>query len=444
MRVRPESGANAPERTLSRVLLPTPVARMRSCPSPGPTTSEAFRNAATAPYRLATSLASSSSSVMRLARSMERGCRHKAGIPSGRVAADSAPPGVSARAGRRAIGSGLAGALAGQQLVLGVRGPVGDRDPERPRRIDLGIVRRGQLLLARVGRVVPHLGLDERRLLGRRLTVEDLERQLEAGAADRCRVRDRGTLETLLVQQLLDEACVVRADDRHDLVGALERVDDDVVDTRRPDAVERLPGREERVDLLDRGRLLPARLDFGDDLDARVLGEGSLEALVAVGVRGRAGGAAHVDDVALAVELLEQPLAAEVAVLLLVVGHEVRAGLRDGLVDRDDGDALVERLLDRRVDGVRADGVDDDRVDALGDEVADVLELAGSVGVPMRHGELADLARGGSLRLDRADHLLAPAVALNGVRDADLVGRGAAAGRGRAAGRCAARSNCAA
>src|SRR3954451_9146219 len=67
MRIRPESGATAPVRILTRLLLPAPFAPMRAWTSPGPTTSEAFRSAATAPYRFATSLASSSSSVIRLA-----------------------------------------------------------------------------------------------------------------------------------------------------------------------------------------------------------------------------------------------------------------------------------------------------------------------------------------------------------------------------------------
>ena len=73
--------------------------------------------------------------------------------------------------------------------------------------------------------------------------------------------------------------------------------------------------------------------------------------------------------------------------------------------------------------------VDDDGVDAGVDQVADVLELAGGVGVAVGDVERVDLARGERLGLDRADHLLAPAVALHGVGDADLV----AGGEGRGA-----------
>ena len=73
------------------------------------------------------------------------------------------------------------------------------------------------------------------------------------------------------------------------------------------------------------------------------------------------------------------------------------------------------------VDAGRIGRVDDDGVDAGADQVADVLELAGRIGVAVRDVELGDLAGGERLRLDRADHLLAPAIALHGVGDADRV-----------------------
>ena len=55
------------------------------------------------------------------------------------------------------------------------------------------------------------------------------------------------------------------------------------------------------------------------------------------------------------------------------------------------------------------------------DQVADVLELAGGVGVAVRDVELGDLAGSERLRLDRADHLLTPAIALHRVRHADRI-----------------------
>jgi len=54
---------------------------------------------------------------------------------------------------------------------------------------------------------------------------------------------------------------------------------------------------------------------------------------VAVGVGRHAGDPAHLHDVALAADLLEQPLGAEAAVRDLVVRRDVRLRVRDGLVD---------------------------------------------------------------------------------------------------------------
>ena len=156
-------------------------------------------------------------------------------------------------------------------------------------------------------------------------------------------------------------------------------------------------------------------------LTSGIFGERPLEALVAIAVGRRAGGAAHVDDVALAAHLLEQPFGAEIGVLLLVVGDDVGGRLGDRLVDGDDDDALPVASFERGVDAGWIGRVDDDGVDPGADQVADVLELAGRIGVAMGDVELGDLAGGERLRLDRADHLLAPAIALHGVGDADRV-----------------------
>ena len=129
------------------------------------------------------------------------------------------------------------------------------------------------------------------------------------------------------VDQLLEEPVVVGAHDRHvRLAGGLERVDDRVVDPGRPDAVDLHAGVEDVEHLLPAGRERPAGERLLDDLDARVLLQRLQEARVAVGVGRHAGDAAHLDDVALAAELLEQPLGAEAAVRDLVVRHVV--GLR--------------------------------------------------------------------------------------------------------------------
>ena len=163
--------------------------------------------------------------------------------------------------------------------------------------------------------------------------------------------------------------------------GLDQRVDDHVVDAGGPDAVERRAGGDVVEDLLLALILLPAGEDLMRDLHVRELGERALEALVAIAVGRGAGGAAHIDDVALAADLLEQPLGAEIGVFFLVVRDDVGRRLGDGLVDGDDDDAGVGRFLERRIDARRIGRVDDDGVDAGADQVADVLELAGGVGV---------------------------------------------------------------
>ena len=146
--------------------------------------------------------------------------------------------------------------------------------------------------------------LDQHGLLRRLLAVEDLQRQRHAGAADRAGVGHRRALQALDRVELADEAGIVGADDRHQRRLRLDqRVDDHVVDARGPDAVERHAGGDEVEDLLLALVLLPAGEDLLRDLDVREFGERLLEALVAVAVGGGAGGAAHVDDVALAADL---------------------------------------------------------------------------------------------------------------------------------------------
>ena len=99
------------------------------------------------------------------------------------------------------------------------------------------------------------------------------------------------------------------------------------------------------------------------------------DALMAVVVGRMAGEAAHVVDLALAAELLEQPLGADLAVADLVVREVVRLRVGHVGVDRDGLDAGRLRLVEGRVERVRAARVEDDRVDVLRDQVTDLLKL---------------------------------------------------------------------
>ena len=112
-----------------------------------------------------------------------------------------------------------------------------------------------------------------------------------------------------------------------------------------------------------------------EHLDVRVLGQGLLEARVAVGVGGVPGEAAHVVDVALAAQLLEQPLGAEVGVVDLVVVEVVGVRVVRERVDRDGLDAGRLGLVERRDQRVGIVRVEHDRVDVRRDEGAQLLEL---------------------------------------------------------------------
>ena len=81
-------------------------------------------------------------------------------------------------------------------------------------------------------------------------------------------------------------------------------------------------------------------------------------------VRRDAVDAAHLDDAALPAELLGEPVGAELPVGDLVIADHVGRGLRHCLVDGDDDDSLVGRLLDHRVQRVPVRRVDHDHVGA--------------------------------------------------------------------------------
>ena len=180
-------------------------------------------------------------------------------------------------------------------------------------------------------------------------------------------------------------------------------------------------GGDEVEDLLLALILLPPGRDFMDHLDVRELGEGALEALVAVAVRRRAGSAAHIDDITLAAQLLEQPLGAEIGVVFLVVRDDIGRRVGHRLIHRHHHDPGLVGLLERGIDAGGIGGIDDDRIHLGADQVADVLELARGIGIAMRDVQRGDLARRQRLGLHGAHHLLAPAVALHGVRNADGV-----------------------
>ncbi len=132
---------------------------------------------------------------------------------------------------------------------------------------------------------------------------------------------------------------------------------------------------------------------------------------------------------------LEQPLRAQVAVRLLVGADRVDPLDVDRSSDTDDDDPGLDRLGHGIGDGIGAGRMEHDRVDAGGDEVADVGRLPLGVRLPVRELEALHQSGCPCLGLDGAHHLDAPAVVGDGVRDPDAVGAGRRGRRGARLGR---------
>ena len=102
------------------------------------------------------------------------------------------------------------------------------------------------------------------------------------------------------------------------------------------------------------------------------------------------GHAVGLDDVALAVQRVDQPLGGELARRELVDVHVVGARLGDRAVVGDDDHAAVAGLLDHRIKRGGGDGEGDDRVVARGDHLLHLLDLAVDVGAA-RAGRARDV-----------------------------------------------------
>ena len=129
------------------------------------------------------------------------------------------------------------------------------------------------------------------------------------------------------------------------------------------------------------------------------------------------------DDLAFTVEGLNQPFGAGSTPCGLVYADIDRVGRRHFGVSRDHQDPGFLGLREHRIEGCRAVGVDDDGVDALADEVANMGNLAGHVDIGALHHDFDIVAslgpgRSGGLRL--VDHLGAPLGADPAVGQADL------------------------
>ena len=87
--------------------------------------------------------------------------------------------------------------------------------------------------------------------------------------------------------------------------------------------------------------------------------------------------------------------------------------------ERDHDDSRLARLLDHAIDGGFGSGVDEQHVDLLEDQFADLAVLLRNRAVAVHHDVIRDLPLALGLlgrRLERLDHLVAPGVSVIGVR----------------------------
>ena len=169
----------------------------------------------------------------------------------------------------------------------------------------------------------------------------------------------------------------------------------------------------------------PVRVNRIEDLDARIGAEHLHCRLDPVLVRARAGLSAQDDHVALAVQLLDDPLREQAA------HHRVGGGDEgdeivgdDAAVDHHDRDAALGRLGDSGIERLRGIGADDQKIDAARDQILDIGDLLGVIMAGVGDQQLLDdvgVIMRGLLQRVQADH--APAVAEAGIGKADDIGR---------------------
>ena len=125
-----------------------------------------------------------------------------------------------------------------------------------------------------------------------------------------------------------------------------------------------------------------------DELEAGIFGEDLAGAGFALQLGGGAHDAMQHQDAALAVELLGDRFHGDPAGFE-IIGADVAVadGLRR-LVDEHERDAGLLDVIHGRGAGFQFAGVQDDRVDLLGDEVLDLAELLLDVGLGVDHHDL--------------------------------------------------------
>src|SRR4051794_15786603 len=442
----PESGCTRPESSFTVVDLPAPFSPSSACTSPARTANEAPSSATVAPKALTTPSTRNASPLAAMASSGRWGGREPSPAPRRLLLGLAHQGGLEADLGR---------------LGRVDRGePAGVRDDGRLEDVAAGLHLRPGALLAELDLVVGVERQRQGRELRHVLALELRDRVLQR---ERARVGRRGVGDAGIAHRLVDAVRTlqaVRAAEHLDAVavralagaGLLVLVRDPRLLLHggggeaahlHPQAVDLGPGvgGDDLRELGAGNRLAPHADALGDDLDAGVLGEHLLGGGRARGVDRGPRDAGDDHDVALAAELVDQPLPGLPPGLVLVDGRVVGAGLGDDRVVGEDQRALGAGGLDHLVERRGRDRVDDDGLGTGLDHRVDLLDLA--LRVRARDLDLQVDLVGHVLRrrhgLDHVGRLGLPVVADVAHRQEDLVlaGRLGAARRAGDPGRAA-------
>ena len=87
----------------------------------------------------------------------------------------------------------------------------------------------------------------------------------------------------------------------------------------------------------------------------------------------------------------------------------------DRLVDCHNDNSAIGRLLDDGIERLAIGRIDDDDIRAGRDQIANVGDLLRGSAIAVGENDFGNLAGRKGLGLDRADHLLTPAIANEGV-----------------------------
>ena len=260
------------------------------------------------------------------------------------------------------------------------------------------------------------------------LAVERGERHLDRHGDLRRAGAGGGALQAVggvLGAELAEAVLGLAAEGHPGVLGVDHRLHDAGVAALAGDAVERAVGGDGVGGHLLRRRVVPLAHDLGDFPGLAGGGEDLVDAVVAVGVDRGAGDAAHLEDLAAVGDVLDQPVAPELAQALLVDVDVDGVGGVEDVVEGDEDDARLLGALDDRAEGGRVLGVDDDGVVAGVDEVVDRRDLRRHVLAGGDDLELRELRGDVGLRgvgLGGLDHLDAPGVGDVAVGQRDPVG----------------------